>query len=94
MMELALPNAHALAVMILIVVALVLFTREKIPLQTTSLLVLATLLGVAAPGTPSDRRNGYLLAERAWVEDSPLRRHVRVRPRGHPRRARPCLAAG
>ena len=43
MMELALPNAHALAVMILIVVALVLFTRESIPLQTTSLFVLVAL---------------------------------------------------
>ena len=42
-MELALPNAHALAVMILIVVALVLFTRESIPLQTTSLFVLVAL---------------------------------------------------
>lgn len=42
-MELALPNSHALAVMILIVVALVLFTRESIPLQTTSLLVLVSL---------------------------------------------------
>lgn len=43
MVELALPNAHALAVMMLIVVALVLFTRENIPLQTTSLLVLVAL---------------------------------------------------
>jgi len=42
-MELALPNAHALAVMILIIVALVLFTRESIPLQTTSLFVLVAL---------------------------------------------------
>ncbi len=43
MIELALPNAHALAVMILIIVALVLFTRENIPLQTTSLVVLVAL---------------------------------------------------
>ena len=43
MVEMALPNAHALAVMILIIVALVLFTRENIPLQTTSLLVLVAL---------------------------------------------------
>jgi len=43
MLELALPNTHALAVMVLIIVALVLFTRENIPLQTTSLLVLVTL---------------------------------------------------
>jgi di/tricarboxylate transporter len=43
MLELALPNSHALAVMILIFVALILFTRESIPLQTTSLLVLVAL---------------------------------------------------
>ena len=43
MLELALPNSHALAVMILIIGALILFTRESIPLQTTSLLVLVTL---------------------------------------------------
>jgi len=43
MLELALPNSHALAVMILILAALILFTRESIPLQTTSLLVLVTL---------------------------------------------------
>jgi len=43
MLELALPNTHALAVMILIIGALVLFTRETIPLQTTSLVVLVTI---------------------------------------------------
>ncbi len=43
MLELALPNAHALAVMILIVIALVLFTRDSIPLETTSLVVLVLL---------------------------------------------------
>ena len=43
MLELALPNSHALAVMILIIVALILFTREAIPLQTTSLVVLVTI---------------------------------------------------
>jgi di/tricarboxylate transporter len=43
LVELALPNAHALAVMILIVVALVLFSRESIPLETTSLVVLVLL---------------------------------------------------
>jgi di/tricarboxylate transporter len=43
MLELALPNSHALAVMVLIIVALVLFTRENIPLQTTSLMVLVAL---------------------------------------------------
>jgi di/tricarboxylate transporter len=41
--ELALPNVHALAVMLLIVVALVLFSRERIPLETTSLVVLVLL---------------------------------------------------
>jgi di/tricarboxylate transporter len=43
MLELALPNTHALAVMILIIVALVLFTRETIPLETTSLVVLVAI---------------------------------------------------
>jgi len=43
MLELALPNTHALAVMALIIVALILFTRDNIPLQTTSLLVLVGL---------------------------------------------------
>jgi len=37
------PNAHALAVLILTVVALVLFTREKIPLESSSFLVLIGL---------------------------------------------------
>ncbi|MDX1556444.1 MAG: SLC13 family permease, partial [Xanthomonadales bacterium] len=39
-----LSNPHAIAVMILIVVALFLFTRENIPYETTSLLVLVTLV--------------------------------------------------
>ncbi len=43
MAELAFPNIHALAVMVLIVVALVLFSRERIPLETTSLVVLVLL---------------------------------------------------
>jgi di/tricarboxylate transporter len=43
MLELALPNLHALAVMIMIVVALVLFTHDNIPMETTSLVVLAVL---------------------------------------------------
>lgn len=37
------PNAHALGVMILILIALALFTREKIPLETTSLVVLIAI---------------------------------------------------
>jgi hypothetical protein len=43
MLELALPNMHALAVMILIVITLVLFARDEIPLETTSLVVLVAL---------------------------------------------------
>lgn len=39
----ALPDAHGLAVLILIVVALYLFTRERIPLETSSLTVLVLL---------------------------------------------------
>ncbi|MDT8382782.1 MAG: SLC13 family permease [Gammaproteobacteria bacterium] len=38
-----LPDAHALAVLGLIVVALFLFTRERIPLETSSLIVLVLL---------------------------------------------------
>jgi di/tricarboxylate transporter len=37
------PNAHALAVLIFAVVALILFTREKIPLESSSFLVLIGL---------------------------------------------------
>lgn len=43
MLEFTLPNMHALAVMILIFVALILFARDNIPLETTSLLVLVLL---------------------------------------------------
>jgi di/tricarboxylate transporter len=57
MLELALPNTHALAVMLLIVAALFLFSREAIPLQTTSLLVLVALtLGFAVFPFESDGR--------------------------------------
>ncbi len=38
-----LPDQHALAVLVLTVVALFLFTRERIPLETSSLMVLALL---------------------------------------------------
>ena len=34
------PEPHAIAVLLLTLVALVLFTREKIPLQTSSLFVI------------------------------------------------------
>ena len=43
MVELALPNMHALAVMVMIVVALALFARDDIPLETTALVVLVVL---------------------------------------------------
>jgi di/tricarboxylate transporter len=43
MLEFALPNMHAIAVMILIIIALVMFARDDIPLETTSLVVLVTL---------------------------------------------------
>lgn len=43
MLEFALPNIHALAVMIMIVVALILFARDDIPLETTALVVLVVL---------------------------------------------------
>lgn len=39
----SLPNAHALAVMLLTLVALYLFTRERLPLESTSLAVLVAL---------------------------------------------------
>lgn len=43
-MDLAeLPNWHALGVMLLTVAALLLFSRERIPIETTSILVLAVL---------------------------------------------------
>ena len=43
MIEFVFPNAHAAGVLLMIVVALVLFSRERIPLETTSLLVLVAL---------------------------------------------------
>ena len=43
MLDVALPNAHAIAVMTLIIVALILFTVDSIPLETTSLVVLVAL---------------------------------------------------
>jgi len=39
----ALPDAHGIAVLVLVVLALVLFTRESIPLETSSLAVLSVL---------------------------------------------------
>ncbi len=43
MTALALPNYHALAVLLLVGVALFMFSRDRIPLETTSLVVLAVL---------------------------------------------------
>lgn len=42
-MSLSLPDPHALAVLLLVVVALVLFSRDRIPLETSSLVVLILL---------------------------------------------------
>jgi di/tricarboxylate transporter len=42
-MSLMLPNYHALAVLLLVVLALILFSRDRIPLETSSLVVLALL---------------------------------------------------
>jgi di/tricarboxylate transporter len=39
-----LPNPHAIAALVLTVLALILFTREKIPLESTSLFVLVALI--------------------------------------------------
>ncbi len=38
------PDPHAIAVLLLIVVALYLFTRDNIPLETSSLLILVSLV--------------------------------------------------
>ena len=37
------PDAHGIAVLLLIVAALILFTRERLPLESSSLLVLIVL---------------------------------------------------
>ncbi len=42
-MNLTLPDPHALAVLLLVVLALVLFSRDRIPLETSSLVVLVML---------------------------------------------------
>ncbi|MEE4297211.1 MAG: SLC13 family permease [Wenzhouxiangella sp.] len=42
-MSLVLPNPHAVAVLLLVLLALVLFSRDRIPLETSSLVVLALL---------------------------------------------------
>jgi len=57
-----LPEAHALAVMLLTVAALWLFTRERIPLETSSLAVLA-LLAIGFELFPLPHGDGHLGAE-------------------------------
>ena len=54
----ALPDPHAIAVMVLTVVALALFMRDKIPLETSSMVVIAVLtLGFELfPYVPTARR--------------------------------------
>jgi di/tricarboxylate transporter len=42
-MTFALPNYHAMGVLLLVLLALVLFSRDRIPLETSSLIVLALL---------------------------------------------------
>ncbi len=42
-MSMMLPNYHALAVLLLVLLALILFSRDRIPLETSSLVVLALL---------------------------------------------------
>lgn len=42
-MTLAVPNIHAIGVLVLVLLALVLFSRDRIPLETSSLVVLAIL---------------------------------------------------
>jgi di/tricarboxylate transporter len=44
MLDAVVTNAHAIAVMLLIVIAFVMYTRENIAFETTSLFVLATLV--------------------------------------------------
>lgn len=41
---LALPDPHAIAVMALTLIALVLFAQDRVPLETSSLLILIVLL--------------------------------------------------
>lgn len=43
-METVLPDAHAIFALLLTVVALILFTRDRIPLETSCLIVLVTLI--------------------------------------------------
>jgi len=57
-----LPDPHAIAVLILVAVALVLFTRENIPLETSSLAVLALLVAGFEIFPYSDAKGTHLEA--------------------------------
>lgn len=59
MIENGLPNPHTIAVLILTVIALILFSREKIPLETSSLLIL-TLLAVGFEVFPYEGESGRI----------------------------------
>ena len=53
------PDGHAIAILFLTVIALVLFTREKIPLETSSLFII-TILAVTLELIPY-QQNGITL---------------------------------
>ncbi|MEJ2591982.1 MAG: hypothetical protein P8178_11360 [Candidatus Thiodiazotropha sp.] len=68
MIENGLPDAHTIAVLTLTVFALLLFSRERIPLETSSLLVLTLLAlgfalfpytGADGPVNPLDFFSGF-----------------------------------
>ncbi|ASJ73095.1 SLC13 family permease [Granulosicoccus antarcticus] len=61
---LAVPNLHATSVLLLTAIALILFSRRKIPLETTSLLVLVALL-VGFTAFPYSN-NGQVLETRSF----------------------------
>jgi len=63
----ALPDAHGIAVLVLVIVALILFTRESIPLETSSLAVLAVLaIGFEAFPYTRDSEPLILLINSVW----------------------------
>ena len=63
----SLPDHHAIAVVLLAVVALALFTRDNIPLETSSMVVVAalTLGSVAALALRADPGQGLGAADRS-----------------------------
>lgn len=66
-MSLMLPNAHALAVLFLVLLALVLFSRDRIPLETSSLVVLA-LLTVGFELFPFESADGRQLSAQDFFQ--------------------------